>query len=85
MIQVVEYKFIDNNFRTDIKYSRRVPEMFMTDDISGQTENVVYSIFGELRDRYKENEAVSFSFQELTELGGLYIKRKNRLILRETK
>jgi len=65
-----------DNFRAEIKYSRQLPEMFMTDDISAQTENVTYSILGEIRDRYKENEIASFTFQELSELGGLYIKRK---------
>lgn len=65
-----------DNFRAEIKYSRQLPEMFMTDDINAQTENVTYSILGELRDRYKENEIATFTFQELAELGGLYIKRK---------
>lgn len=71
---------IDNqeeNFRADIKYSRQLPEMFMTNDINAQTENVTYSLLGELRDRYKENEVATFTFQELAELGGLYIKRKS--------
>ena len=66
----------EDKFRKDIKYSRQLPEMFMTDDSNAQTENVTYSILGELRDRYKENESVTFTFQELAELGGLFIKRK---------
>lgn len=52
----------NDNFRAEIKYSRQLPEMFMTDDINAQTENVTYSILGELRDRYKENEIATFTF-----------------------
>ncbi|WP_350356799.1 replication initiation protein (plasmid) [Lactococcus lactis] len=71
-----EQELNNDNFRAEIKYSRQLPEMFMTDDINAQTENVTYSILGELRDRYKENEIATFTFQELAELGGLYIRRK---------
>lgn len=71
-----EQELKNDNFRAEIKYSRQLPEMFMTDDINAQTENVTYSILGELRDRYKENEIATFTFQELAELGGLYIRRK---------
>lgn len=73
---LTEQDLNNDNYRAEIKYSRQLPEMFMTDDINAQTENVTYSILGELRDRYKENEIASFTFQELAELGGLYIKRK---------
>lgn len=76
MEYLTEQDLNNDNYRAEIKYSRQLPEMFMTDDINAQTENVTYSILGELRDRYKENEIASFTFQELAELGGLYIKRK---------
>lgn len=72
-----EYEIFEENFRPDIKYSRQLPEMFMTNDINAQSENVIYSLLGELRDRYKEDEVATFTFQELAELGGLYIKRKS--------
>ena len=36
----------EENFRADIKYSRQLPEMFMTNDINAQTENVTYSLLG---------------------------------------
>lgn len=77
MYQNNEHDTMEDNFRADIKYSRQLPEMFMTNDINAQTENVTYSLLGELRDRYKENEVATFTFQELAELGGLYIKRKS--------
>jgi hypothetical protein len=76
MDYLTEQDLNSDNFRAEIKYSRQLPEMFMTDDINAQTENVTYSILGELRDRYKENEIATFTFQELAELGGLYIRRK---------
>ena len=76
MDYLTEQDLNNDNFRAEIKYSRQLPEMFMTDDINAQTENVTYSILGELRDRYKENEIATFTFQELAELGGLYIRRK---------
>lgn len=70
---------LDENrkFRREIKYSRQLPEMFSTEDINATSENMTFAILGELRDRYKENEPVSFTYQELAELGGLWFKRKN--------
>ena len=37
-------------FKNTIKYSRKLPEMFSTDDVSAIAENMTYGILGELRD-----------------------------------
>jgi len=67
----------EDKFRKDIKYSRQLPEMFSTEDINAASENITYAILGELRDRYNGSEPVTFSYQELAELGGLWVTRKN--------
>lgn len=67
----------EDKFRRDIKYSRQLPEMFSTEDINAASENITYAILGELRDRYNGSEPVTFSYQELAELGGLWVTRKN--------
>ncbi|WP_251423518.1 MULTISPECIES: replication initiation protein [Lactococcus] len=67
----------NKKFRQEIKYSRQLPEMFSTEDINATSENMTFAILGELRDRYKEGEPVTFTYQELAELGGLWFKRKN--------
>lgn len=67
----------NKKFRQEIKYSRQLPEMFSTEDINATSENMTFAILGELRDRYKEGEPVTFTYQELAELGGLWFKRKS--------
>ena len=67
----------EEKFRKDIKYSRQLPEMFSTEDINAASENITFAILGELRDRYNGSEPVTFSYQELAELGGLWVTRKN--------
>lgn len=67
----------DEKFRNDIKYSRQLPEMFSTEDINAASENITFAILGELRDRYNGKEPVTFSYQELAEMGGLWVTRKN--------
>ena len=67
----------EEKFRNDIKYSRQLPEMFSTEDINAASENITFAILGELRDRYNGKEPVTFSYQELAELGGLWVTRKN--------
>lgn len=67
----------EGKFRNDVKYSRQLPEMFSTEDINAASENITFAILGELRDRYKSKEPVTFSYQELAELGGLWVTRKN--------
>ncbi|MBK0084441.1 RepB family plasmid replication initiator protein [Lactococcus sp. S64] len=69
--------YSEDKFRKDIKYSRQLPEMFSTEDINAASENITYAILGELRDRYNGSEPVTFSYQELAELGGLWVTRKN--------
>lgn len=71
-------KFDENRkFRQEVKYSRQLPEMFSTEDINATSENMTFGILGELRDRYKDGQPISFTYQELAELGGLWFKRKN--------
>lgn len=65
-------------FKNTIKYSRKLPEMFSTDDVSAIAENMTYGILGELRDRYNDNKPVVFSYNELAELGDLWIYRKDK-------
>ncbi|MCC4121668.1 replication initiation protein [Lactococcus lactis] len=67
----------EEKFRNDVKYSRQLPEMFSTEDINAASENITFAILGELRDRYNGKEPVTFSYQELAELGGLWVTRKN--------
>lgn len=67
----------EEKFRNDVKYSRQLPEMFSTEDINAASENITFAILGELRDRYNGKEPVIFSYQELAELGGLWVTRKN--------
>lgn len=67
----------EEKFRNDIKYSRQLPEMFSTEDINAASENITFAILGELRDRYNGKEPVTFTYQELAELGGLWVTRKN--------
>jgi hypothetical protein len=67
----------EEKFRNDVKYSRQLPEMFSTEDINAASENITFAILGELRDRYNGKEPVIFSYQELVELGGLWVTRKN--------
>ena len=67
----------EEKFRNDIKYSRQLPEMFSTEDINAASENITFAILGELRDRYNGTKPVTFSYQELAELGGLWVTRKN--------
>lgn len=72
-----DYSLVNDKFRSDVKYNRKLPEMFTTDDINAASENITFAILGELRDRSNGGEPVSFTYQELAELGGLWITRKN--------
>ena len=67
----------NNRFRKEIKYSCQLSEMFFTEDINAVSENITFAILGELRDRCNGREQIVFSYQELAELGGLWVTRKN--------
>lgn len=57
--------------------------MFQLGDLSPLQENMIYSIFGELRDVYDENEAAIFSYSSLAMLAGntFYSSREQKLFL----
>ena len=60
----------NREFREIIKYDNKFAQMFQLGDLSPLQENMIYSIFGELRDVYDENEAAIFSYSSLAMLAG---------------
>ncbi len=65
-------------FKNTIKYSRKLPEMFSTGDVTAIAENMTYGILGELRDKCREDKPIVFTYNELAELGDLWLERKGR-------
>ena len=61
--------------------------MFQLGDLSPLQENMIYSIFGELRDVYDENEAAIFSYSSLAMLAGntFYSSREQKIVPRTGK
>ena len=77
----------NREFREIIKYDNKFTQMFQLGDLSPLQENMIYSIFGELRDIYDENEAAIFSYSSLAMLAGntFYSSREQKIVPRTGK
>lgn len=77
IIMIIEVRSLEE-YKAVVQYDRKFPRLFDLGDLNNTEEDIVFSILGEIRDRYDENGIV-FSYADIARMAGIvrYDKRRD--------